>query len=126
MSLLQRWFIVKLNQFVQIVDKRYVEAVMVAKKREKRKMSFDDLERHVINWAVDQLDSLRECVYEIEDDVTISYDKRFILYANMAKAVDDLLSLLNPMRHDADCLMEWGFNFVDEHSRISYANKSSN
>lgn len=99
---------------------------MVAKKREKKKMSFDDLERHVINWAVDQLDSLRECVYEIEDDVTVSYEKRFILYANMAKAVDDLLSLLNPLRHDADCLMEWGFSFVDEHNRTNYSNKSSN
>jgi len=99
---------------------------MVAKKREKKKMSFEDLERHVINWGVDQLDSLRECVYEIEDDVTISYDKRFSIYVDLAKSVDDLLSLLNPLRHDADCLMEWGFNFLEEHNRSSYSNKSSN
>ncbi len=125
MSLSPRWFIVKLNRCVQIVNYRHAEGVMVVR-REKKKMSYEDLERHVINWAVEQLSDLRECTFEIEDDATLTDEKRLLLLSNLSKTVDDLLCLLNPLRHDAVCLVEWGFNFVDEYSNTSYAQSDTN
>lgn len=99
---------------MQIVGSQYAGEAMLAKK-DRRKVSLDELETHVINWVIDKLDSIREEAYEIESDEILTDDKKLSLCANRARSVDELLCLIGPLRHDSECLIEWAFNFVDEY-----------
>lgn len=89
-------------------------------RREKKRMSHDELERHVINWGVERLSDIQEFAYGIEDEDIYSDEKKFVMCSAFVKNVDDLISLLNPLRHESDCLIEWGFNFIDEYGKKRY------
>ena len=81
----------------------------------KKKMSYNDLEEHVITWAVDQLSHLQDVIAEIEEDFSIDEEKKVMIMRNFSQPIDALLDLITPLRHDEECLLEWAFNFVDQY-----------
>jgi hypothetical protein len=84
-------------------------------KKNRKVVSLPELEQHVINWVIDKLDAIRDETYQIETDQILTEDRKTSLCAGRARSVDELLSLIGPLRHDSECLIEWAFNFVDEY-----------
>jgi len=82
---------------------------------QKRKMSYNDLEDHVITWCTDQLSAIQDLVAEIEDDQFVVPLNKELIFKDYAKTVETLVNLLAPLRHEEHCLMEWAFNFIDEY-----------
>lgn len=81
----------------------------------KKKMSYTDLEDHVVTWCVDQLSALRDVVAEIEDDQHIIAQNKELIFRDHAKTVESIVNLIAPLRHEEECLLEWSFNFIDEY-----------
>jgi len=84
--------------------------------RKKKKMAYNDLEDHVVTWVVSQLSDIRDTVADIEDDVTLTDDKRDMVLRSFHAVIDSLIDLMGPLRHEEDCLVEWAFAFLDEYN----------
>ena len=109
-------FIVKLIQFVRIVSNQTVgENMSVVKPR--KKMTYEQLEDHVISWAVDQLAMIREAMHDLEYDDTFTDDRKRSICYTYVEPLDCLLNLLIPLRHDQECLIEWASMFMREYDQ---------
>lgn len=83
--------------------------------REKKKLTYQDLEQHVVYWAVDQLEDLREVAHRIYLDLSIHDEEKELIYGGLARQAFHLLELLIPLRHDEETLIEWANDFIDEY-----------
>lgn len=81
----------------------------------KRKMTYNDLEDHVVTWCVEQLSLVRDAVAEIEENPIVVAFQKELIFKDFAKTVETLINLISPLRHEEECLMEWAFNFMDEY-----------
>ena len=84
--------------------------------RKKKKMAYNDLEDHVVTWAVGQLSQIRDAVADIEEDISLTDDKIDMVLRSFHPVIDSLIDLMGPLRHEEDCLMEWAFAFLDEYN----------
>lgn len=76
--------------------------------REKKKLTYSQLENHVIAWATEQLEQLREIDYTVE-----VFDHKQRIYHSMYDRILYLVELLKPIEHNEDALVEWAENFLD-------------
>jgi hypothetical protein len=86
---------------------------MAVVERDKKKLTYNELEEHTVDWAIERLSEFRDDVSDIEDDDDIPAEKKDFLYRTYVTPIDNLIYLLNPLRHDARYLLEWAFNFID-------------
>jgi hypothetical protein len=84
-------------------------------KVEKKKMSYGDLEEHVIDWCVDRIQDMRDTIDEIEDDQDIPKELKNNVYYDLSKRIEHIVNLMEPLRHDNETLVEWCISFVNEY-----------
>lgn len=84
--------------------------------REKKKLTYQELEEHAIYWATDRLEELRQVADKIYQDMSIIDEEKEFIYNGLAQQVSDLIELMSPLRHDEDHLILWANEFVDEYA----------
>lgn len=84
--------------------------------REKKKLTYQDLEDHTIYWATDRLDELKQLSDKIYNDVSIMDEEKEFIYNGLAHQVEDLVELISPLRHDEEHLLLWATDFIDEYA----------
>ncbi len=87
--------------------------------REKKKLTYQQLEEHVVYWATDQLDDLRQIADNIYRDTSIQDDRKEFIYDGIANQVSHLIDLMTPLSHDEEHLMLWATEFVDEYATFN-------
>ncbi len=76
--------------------------------REKKKLTYLQLETHVVLWATEQLEELREVDYTVE-----IFDQKQIIYHSMYDRILYLVELLKHISHDEEALVEWAQDFLE-------------
>ncbi len=83
--------------------------------RQKKKLKYDELEEHIIIWAINRLEELRDMAQETaSNNRYIEEEKEFIL-ESIATQIHLLLELIIPLPHDQPNLIQWSHDFVDEY-----------
>jgi len=80
--------------------------------REKKRLNYADLEDHVTQWCINQVELLRAAVDEINDDSTIKEQQRLIIFDGIACQFEEILELMSKINHDSQHIFDWVNNFV--------------
>jgi len=80
--------------------------------REKKKLHYEDLEEHVTEWALNQIDLLRAAVDEINDDSTVKEQQRLIIFDGISTQFEEILELLSKINHHSGHIVDWVQNFI--------------
>lgn len=83
--------------------------------REKKRLNYADLEDHVTEWALNQVDMLRAGIDEIEDDSTINESQRLIIFDGIAAQLEELIELMSKINHDSQHIFNWAGNFIERY-----------
>ena len=84
--------------------------------REKKKLTYDQLEEHVLYWATQRIQDLQDISHRIYRDTSIPDEEKEFIYNGLAEHVSELIELMYPLRHDEENLMLWANEFVDEYA----------
>ncbi len=93
--------------------------------REKKKLSYGELEEHVIDWWVDSVVAKQEIVEQIIDDESMSADEKELVFEGIADSLEFLLELIIPLYHDEEKRIQWIEDFLDEYQKPLYLNKKN-
>ncbi len=85
--------------------------------RDKKKMNYNDLEQHVTNWVLDQIEGLRNVIDEIEDTEHLPDNDKAIIFGEIAGQFHDLLQLMKKINHDERHIFNWVEDFII-HNRL--------
>lgn len=88
--------------------------------RYKKKMTKDQLEEHVLGWAFDELEELRDISMRILNDPSVPDDEIPWIFGGISRQVMSLIKLLVPFDHDQESLLEWAQDFVTQYEQESY------
>lgn len=94
-----------MSLYVKIVKELGAGTTMT---REKKKLTYSQLEDHVIVWATEQLEQLREVDYTVE-----VFDQNKIIYHSMYDRILYIVELLKPLEHNEESLVEWAEDFLE-------------
>ena len=83
-------------------------------KSEKKRLEYTVLELHVINWATDRIDELRDMSLDMEE-VEMSIEEEKVVCSSIAFELFRLMELLKPLRYFEDSLFDWATEFLEEH-----------
>ncbi len=83
--------------------------------RPKKKLTNAELQEHVICWSLDQIESLRESVEIVLDDLSIPTTEKNFMFSAIASQFQDILELVTPLNNDEDHILEWVQNFIDKY-----------
>lgn len=84
--------------------------------REKKKLTYKELEEHTIYWAVDRLEEIRGLADRVYLDLSMIDEEKEVVYDGLAQQIALLIELINPLPHDEEHLMLWATEFVDEYA----------
>ena len=82
--------------------------------REKKKISYAELEEHVSAWVFNQIELLRCAVDEISDDDQMEREHRIMLFDGIALQFMELLELISKVNHDSKHIIDWCQNFINK------------
>lgn len=80
--------------------------------REKKRLSYTELEEHVTAWVVNQIELLRGMVDEINDDSEIPEEHRIVIFDGIATQFQELLDLMSKINNDERPTLDWAQNFI--------------
>jgi len=86
--------------------------------REKKKLTYQELEEHAIYWGTDRMEEVRQIAERIYHDQSIIDEEKEFIYSGLAQQLSDLLDLMSPLRHDEEHLILWVNEFVDEYAKF--------
>ncbi len=84
--------------------------------REKKKLTYKELEEHTIYWGVDRLEDLRQVADKIYLDQSLIDEQKEAIYDGIAQQILLLIELIHPLPHDEEHLMLWAAEFVHEYA----------
>ena len=82
--------------------------------RDKKKLTYIEMEDHVIDWALNQVEGLRCAVDRINDDVSVPESEVSLIFAGIAEQFAELVDLIKPLRHDEKDTLCWMECFVEK------------
>lgn len=88
--------------------------------REKKKLTYQQLESHTVDWAIERMQEVRDMIDAVYIDLSIAEEEKEVIYGGVARQLTKLLELMSPLNHDEEGLLLWANEFVDEYETYDY------
>jgi hypothetical protein len=81
----------------------------------KKEISIEKLKNHVIDWWVDRAQYDKDIIITVLKDDSIPLDEKELILSGIANGLENLLSLIEPLAHEEDDLVDWMEDFIEEY-----------